>query len=321
LDPGLWSTLNETMRATTKTENEPALLWTNKSTRQIARDLTLNRHPISHEKVAQILRKQGFRLQGTRQAEENGGSQHRQEQFRRVNQLVEGLVAEGCPVLFVETRKKDNAWLCQERDKGECARGAEAQAPDWPDQLLAGEYPAGVFDVKLARDCVNVETAYNDIALVVDSILGWWELDGQKIFPMATHVAVITEISGAKTLAYWLKELKRLAAYTGLTVDFSRFPPGTSKWNMPARRLFSFTASHWQGSPVRDYETVTRLIGYHGEIRTMALGLRLDHSRYQSPTPENFDQAQNAFDTFWNFTLEPEFDQNAQEEESLAAAI
>ncbi|MDR1606968.1 MAG: ISAzo13 family transposase [Deltaproteobacteria bacterium] len=322
LDPGLWSSLNEALRETTLEETEPALLWTNKSTRQIARELTIGRHPISHEKVAQILRKQGFRLQGTRQAEENGGSQSRQEQFRKVNSQVRALVDQGEPVFFLETQKKDGAWLCRERDQGECARGAEAMAPDWPDQLLAGDYPAGVFDQRLARDCVNVETAYPDLALVVDSILGWWEIDGQKIFPQATRLAIIAEIPGATVLANWLKELKRLAAYSGLTVELLRFPPGTSKWNLPATKLFSFVSSQWLGGLAKDHETSARLIGHHGdEVRAMALGLRLDHSRYHPPASDSQGEAQSAFESSWNFTLEPGYAQSSQEAEGLAAAI
>ncbi|MDR2423040.1 MAG: ISAzo13 family transposase, partial [Deltaproteobacteria bacterium] len=47
LDPGLWSSLEEVLRETTMGESDPTLLWTNKSTRQIARELTIGHHPIS----------------------------------------------------------------------------------------------------------------------------------------------------------------------------------------------------------------------------------------------------------------------------------
>src|SRR6266446_5339791 len=38
------------------------------------------------------------------------------------------------------------------------------------------------------------------------------------------------------------------------------FPPGTSKWNKIEHRLFSFISSNWRGEPLRDYETVVKLI-------------------------------------------------------------
>ncbi|MDR2140177.1 MAG: ISAzo13 family transposase [Deltaproteobacteria bacterium] len=321
LDPALWSSLEEVLGETRRGQTDPALLWTSKSTRQIARELTGGRHPICHETVAQILRKRGFRLQGTRQAEAGQNAQRRQGQFRLINHQVSQLLQEDNPVLFVETRKKDTTWLCQERDNGDCARGAEAQNPDWPDQLLAGAYPAGVFDPRLARDCVNVETAYDNIAFTVDSISGWWDLDGRRIFPEARKLVIITEIPGAAALATWRQELQRLSSYAGVTVELLRFPPGTSKWNRPAFRLFSFTSSQWLGGPAKDYETVTRLIGQKEEVRTMASGLRLDHSLHR-PRPQTVgEKAQADFETTWNFTFEPGFTDAESLSEGLATAI
>jgi hypothetical protein len=206
----------------------------------------------------------------------------------------------------LETHKKNLAWLCQDRDSGDCAHGAEAQTADWPDQLLAGAYPAGVFDANLARDCVNVETAYDNVAFTVDSIMGWWEIDGYRIFPQTSTLAVIVEIPGPAALTVWRRELQRLATFVGLDVELTRFPPGTSKWNRPALRLFSFTSSHWLGGPVKDYETVARLIGQKDEVRTMALGLRLDHSRYRPQAVEVGEKAQSLFETTWNFTVKPD---------------
>ncbi len=45
-----------------------------------------------------------------------------------------------------------------------------------------------------------------------------------------------------------------------LSIHVCHFPPGTSKWNKVEHRLFSFISSNWRGEPLRDYETVVRLI-------------------------------------------------------------
>jgi hypothetical protein len=194
-----------------------------------------------------------------------------------------------------------------------------AKGPDWPDQLLSGSYPAGIFDQSLARDCVNVETAYDDTAFTVDSILGWWEIDGQRIFPEANKLVILTEIPSPAALATYQRELQRLANETGLNVSLIRFPPGTSKWNRPAYRLFSFTSSEWAEGPVRDLETVARLIGFKDEVRTMAKGLRLDHSRYPQPQEVGGKGAPLAFEAFWDFTFKPEFFPSEDYAESLEA--
>jgi len=71
--------------------------------------------------------------------------------------------------------------------------------------------------------------------------------------------------------------LQKLADAKGLSILVCHFPPGTSKWNKVEHRLFSFISSNWRGEPLRNYETVVRLIA----ATTTAIGLsvtcRLDH--------------------------------------------
>jgi hypothetical protein len=319
VDPSLWSSLEEIIKSSPEDGPDPVLKWTSKSTRQIAIELTKGLHPISHEKVAQILRQKGFRLQGTRQAEDSHNTQSRQKQFQLLNQKLESFLAADLPIITVESHKKDSAWLCQDRDNGDCARGTEALAPDWPDQLTDGSYPAGIYDLSLARDCVNVETAYDNIAFTVDSILGWWEIEGRALYSKAGQLVIITEIQHPERLAQWQKECQKLANYTGLSIWLGRFPPGTTRWNRPNLRLFSFTSSQYLGQPSKDHETVVRLIGLREEVRTMALGLRLDHSRYQAPL--NLREKNPSFEGTWNLTYEPEFGEDSQAQDRLAAAI
>ncbi|MDR3154791.1 MAG: ISAzo13 family transposase, partial [Deltaproteobacteria bacterium] len=61
-DPGIWASLEDLMRETVRGEASPPLIWTCKSTRCLAQELTASHHRISHEKVAQILRKNGYNL-------------------------------------------------------------------------------------------------------------------------------------------------------------------------------------------------------------------------------------------------------------------
>ena len=37
---------------------------------------------------------------------------------------------------------------------------------------------------------------------------------------------------------------------TGLTIQMSHFPPGTSKWNKIEHRLFNHISMNWKGQPL-----------------------------------------------------------------------
>ena len=67
---------------------------------------------------------------------------------------------------------------------------------------------------------------------------------------------------------------------TGLTIQVCHFPPGTSKWNKVEHRLFSFISSNWRGEPLRDYETVVRLIAHTTTAKGLRVTCRLDHRSY-----------------------------------------
>jgi len=69
-DPRLAGALERLIDPDTRGDPETPLRWTCRSTRTLAAQLTRQRHPISHMKVAQLLHAQGYSLQGNRKTEE-----------------------------------------------------------------------------------------------------------------------------------------------------------------------------------------------------------------------------------------------------------
>jgi hypothetical protein len=86
---------------------ESPLRWTNKSTRALAADLTAQHHPISHEKVAQLLRHLDYSLQENRKTEEGDDHPDRDAQFFYFNEQVRRALAGKRPVISVDTKKKE----------------------------------------------------------------------------------------------------------------------------------------------------------------------------------------------------------------------
>ena len=48
---------------------------------------------------------------------------------------------------------------------------------------------------------------------------------------------------------------------TGIRIDVTHFPPGTSKWNKIEHRMFCYISKCWRGKPLVDIMTVINLIG------------------------------------------------------------
>src|SRR5665647_832466 len=107
-DPQLPAILESLVEPLTRGDPESPLRWTRKSTRTLAGELVCRKHPISHEKVAQLLRGMNYSLQGNRKTEEEGEDHpDRDAQFSHINREVKRALAGNEPVISVDTKKKD----------------------------------------------------------------------------------------------------------------------------------------------------------------------------------------------------------------------
>jgi len=97
----------------------------------------------------------------------------------------------------------------------------------------------------------------------------------------------------------------------GLRLKVCHFPPGTSKWNKIEHRLFSFISSNWRGEPLRDYETIVKLISRTATAKGLKVTCRLDRRKYpkgRKVTDEEMKHVnleRHKFHGDWNYTIRP----------------
>ena len=284
-DPGLTDALESLVEPLTRGDPESPLRWTCKSTRTLARELTGDQHPISHEKVAQLLWDKGYSLQGNRKTEEGEDHPDRDAQFRHINREVRRALAKGRPVISVDTKKKELVGNFE--NKGRQWRGKmtaeHVRSHDFPDPTVPRAYPYGIYDLGLNTGFVNVGTDHDTATFAVASIRGWWRHEGRHLYPAADQLLITADGGGSNgyRLRMWKLELQRLADQIGLAIAVCHFPPGTSKWNKVEHRLFSFISSNWRGEPLRDYQTIVRLIAATTTAKGLTVMCRLDRRRYR----------------------------------------
>jgi len=313
--PGLPAALEALVEPTACGDPQSPLCWTCKSTRALAAELTARRHRVSHNKVAQMLREAGYSLQGNRKTEEGGDHPDRDAQFRHINRAVRRALRAGEPVISVDTKKKEliGNYHNPGRQWRKTGTAETVNGHDFPGPQVPRAYPYGIYDLGRNTGFVNVGTDHDTGAFAVASIRGWWRAEGRRLYAHA-RVLLITADGGGSNgwrLRLWKWELQRLADQTGLTLAVCHFPPGTSKWNKVEHRLFSFISSNWRGEPLRDYETVVRLIAKTTTAKGLTVTCRLDHRKYpvgRKITDEEFAQINLTPEKFhgeWNYTIQP----------------
>ncbi|MCL4553821.1 MAG: ISAzo13 family transposase [Actinobacteria bacterium] len=314
-DPKLLVTLERLIEPETRGDPESPLRWICKSTRTLAAQLTRQKHPVSHEKVAQLLRDQHYSLQSNRKTEEGANHPDRDAQFRHINAEVKRSLAAGMPVISVDTKKKE--LLGNYNNAGQqwhaAKKPVKVNGHDFPSPDVPRAYPYGIYDLARNTGFVNVGTDHDTGAFAVASIRGWWRSEGRALYSR-TRALLITADGGGSNgsrLRLWKLELQKLADETDLSISVCHFPPGTSKWNKVEHRLFSFISSNWRGEPLRDYETIVNLIARTTTAKGLQVTCRLDRRKYptgRKVTNEeirrvNLQQAK--FHGEWNYTIHP----------------
>jgi len=314
-DPKLLVSLDRLIEPDTRGDPESPLRWICKSTRNLAAQLTRQKHSVSHEKVAQLLRDQNYSLQSNRKTEEGADHPDRDAQFRYISAQVKRALATGTPVISVDTKKKE---LLGNYDNGgqqwlPAKKPIKVNGHDFPSPGVPRAYPYGIYDLGRNTGFVNVGTDHDTGAFAVASIRGWWRSEGRRLYAQAQALLITADGGGSNgaRLRLWKLELQKLADETGLSISVCHFPPGTSKWNKIEHRLFSFISSNWRGEPLRDYETIVKLISRTTTAKGLQVTCRLDRRKYptgRKVTDEEIKRVnlkQNKFHGEWNYTIYP----------------
>jgi hypothetical protein len=314
-DPQLLVALDRLIDPETRGDPESPLRWICKSTRSLATQLSKQNHPVSHVKVAQLLHDQDYSLQSNRKTEEGDDHPDRDAQFRHINAHVKASLAAGTPVISVDTKKKElignyvnggQQWLPAKRP-------VPVNGHDFPDPAVPRAFPYGIYDLGRNMGFVNVGTDHDTGAFAVASIRGWWRFEGRRLYPTARKIVITADGGGSNgsRLRLWKLELQKLADETSLSFSVCHFPPGTSKWNKIEHRLFSFISSNWRGEPLRDYETIVKLISKTTTAKGLKVICRLDRRKYPTGRKVSDEEMKrvnitpNQFHGNWNYVIRP----------------
>jgi hypothetical protein len=315
VDPGLRPALLALVEPDERGDPMSPLRWTTKSTRSLAGELTRQGHKVGADTVGDLLRAEGFSLQGNAKTIEGQRHPDRDAQFRYINEQVKDYQGTADPVISVDTKKKEligefknggREW----RPKGQ---PVATRTHDFPGDSVGKAVPYGVYDLTADAGWVSVGTDHDTAAFAVESIRRWWKAAGQGEYPAARRLLITADAGGSngyRTRA-WKAELAALAVESGLEITVCHFPPGTSKWNKVEHRLFSHITMNWRGRPLTSHEVIVNTIA----ATTTATGLTVRAERDTSAYDTGIKVSDAQMDALpltrhdwhgdWNYTLHP----------------
>ncbi len=316
LDAGLRPALLALVEPEERGDPMSPLRWTTRSTRNLADELTRQGHRVGADTVGDLLRAEGFSLQGNAKTIEGQRHPDRDAQFRYISEQVKAHQDTADPVISVDTKKKElvgefkNAGR-EWRPKGE---PEATRTHDFPGDSVGKAVPYGVYDLAANAGWVSVGTDHDTAAFAVESIRRWWKAAGRGEYPAARRLLITADAGGSngyRTRA-WKAELAALAVETGLEITCCHFPPGTSKWNKVEHRLFSHITMNWRGRPLTSHEVVVQTIAATTTRTGLRVRAELDTSDYATGVKISDAQmdalplTRHDFHGDWNYTMRPE---------------
>jgi hypothetical protein len=231
VDPGLRPALLALVEPEERGDPMSPLRWTTKSTRKLAAELTRQGHRVGADTVGDLLRAEGFSLQGNAKTIEGRQHPDRDGQFRYIAAQARAFAGAGDPVISVDAKKKEQAGQYASpgrawRPKGDPVRVRDHDFPDGDRQKVI---PYGIYDLAASAGWVNVGTDHDTAQFAAESVRRWWKTRGSADYPGARRLLITAGAGGSngyRTRA-WKAGLAALAAGTGLEITCCHFPPGT----------------------------------------------------------------------------------------------
>ena len=297
----------------TRGDPQSALRWTCKSLRTLAEQLRASGHSVSHVVVGQLLKGQGYSLQGNAKVIEGNQSPDRNAQFEYINATVTSSLDAHQPVISVDTKKKEmvGAYKNNGKEWEPSGEPVKVKVHDFVDPELGRANPYGVYDIGADEAWVSVGTDHDTSAFAVQTIRRWWFSMGRQRYPQAKQLLITADGGGSNghRVRLWKLELSRLAHETGLEIQVCHFPPGTSKWNKIEHRLFSFITMNWRGRPLVSHEVIVNLIASTKTRSGLKVRAELDNATYPkglAVSDEDFAAImidRNEFHGDWNYRI------------------
>jgi hypothetical protein len=314
--PRILKRLKVMVESSTRGDPESPLLWTCKSTRELAGALSREGYSVSADTVGRYLSDIGYSLQANLKTLEEGAAHpDRDRQFQHLNAQVRSFLRHEEPAISVDTKKKELVGAYSNRGREWHPRGKPEQVKihDFIDPEEAKAIPYGIYDVAKNQGWVNVGVDHDTASFAVGSIRRWWNSMGCQEYPKAERLLICADSGGSNgyRIRLWKFEMQGFADETGLQVTVCHLPPGTSKWNKIEHRLFSHISMNWRGRPLVSHEVIVKLIGTTMTKTGLKVKAKLDKRKYplkvkvSDEAMRSLNIKPHAFHGEWNYTIRP----------------
>jgi hypothetical protein len=308
--------IEELMEHDTAGDPITGLKWTRRTTAKIADELDSIGINVSPKTVARLLKQMGFSLRVNHKKISRTSPKERDAQFVRIAEIRKQFVAEGMPVISVDSKKRELIGNFKNAGNAWNRKPVSVNDHDFRSDAIGIAIPYSIYDVQANKGTVFVGTSYDTPQFAADAIARWWRSEGQRRYPDAGELAILADSGGSNgpRCRAWKYGLQHeICNRYGLTVTVAHYPGGASKWNPVEHRLHSEISKNWAGRPLDSYETILNYLRTTSTRTGLRVRARLVRKQYKKGIKITDSQMQELSVTQdntlprWNYTIIPSF--------------
>ncbi len=225
--------------------------WTDLTWQEIATALREDHKvQVSTWVVRQLLKKHNYRRRkAQKKCTMKEEIPYRDEQFKRISQLLAEYAAAGNPILSMDSKKKESIGNFYREGHLYTREVIRTYDHDFNGVAEGIIIPHCLYDLTLNLGYIQLGTSHDTSEFACDSLRYWWETYGRILYPHATSILVVCDGGGSNDARHLLfkRDLQALADEIGVEIRIAHYPPYCSKYNPIEHRLFPPVTRACQG--------------------------------------------------------------------------
>jgi hypothetical protein len=232
-----------------------------------------------------------------------GEYEHRNEQFEHIAELKERHLADGNPVISMDTKKKEPLGNFFREGKLYATGPLKTFDHDFRSQSDALVIPHGLYDFQRNVGHITLGLSHDTSEFACDNLRYWWTRQGRLAYPEATEILLLCDAGGSNSYRHHIfkEDLQRLVSHIRIPVRVAHYPPYCSKYNPIDHRLFPHVARACQGIIFHTLDIVKRFIRRTTTSTGLRVTLHVSQKRYQKGRKASIQFKENCpviFDDF-----------------------
>lgn len=231
------------------------------SNREIREEFEARGITVSRYLVCQMLSVRGYRKRSLQKNLELAEVEHRDDQFRKIEDIRKECLATHSPIFSIDTKAKE--LVGQFYRKGALYSRTFRKALDhdfgtFSDGVII---PHGIYDLNMNIGYLTIGTSKDTAEFVRDNLFHYWTLYIKKYYPDADTIVILCDGGGSNSCRHRIfkQRLIELARMIHMNIRVVHYPPYCSKYNPIEHRLFSQISLGWSGRQLTSAECAMNL--------------------------------------------------------------